>query len=265
MLTFNSLISLLKIIENEKFYQLQIVTLEPHQNILHILKLLKIKFRVCYLSLKRKIEENNKVNVMINDAKYNVLDFYRNISFVLIGGEVVPGLLHFVFLPQKDEIIMYLEKYHGIDNGKLIEEKSNSLDLKKKNSEKNLLSEEDKALNSKDINLLVKKYFKFKTLAQFNSEIKGNKGKLIPSLNFLESVVVLSLYHYKKFTDIVKNVQKIKSDENNSFKILLVLNKLVKYRFVIKRGTSYNLRISTECVYEICKKIGYDIKRNIEL
>lgn len=276
MLSFQCLTPLLKIVQNEKSYKIQLLTVEPHQTILQILKQIGLEYRVMYRSMRNALyhrHTNKHVNVIINDSENDLLLHYGGTSFILIGGRAVHGLLHIVFVFEQDEAREYLRKAHGGEHekDKCTSYCSTKRGKRKQNIKKTTLKNTKQtndgpvAASDDNIDLLVKKYYRFYTLAQLNSQLKLKKEETIPDLSWLEGAVIFSLCYYNKFADIARNVLKMKNDGNDSFKILMALNKLIKYGFAKRRGGCYSLALSSESVYSICNKIGYDVKKEIEI
>ncbi|ELQ76696.1 hypothetical protein THOM_0417 [Trachipleistophora hominis] len=272
MVSFECLTPLLKIVTHEKSYKIQLLTVESHQTILNIFKHIGLVYRVTYRSMKNTfnlVYTNKLINVVINDTENDVFEYDAGACFILIGGCVVHGLLHVVFTFKQDEACEYLREMH-LDEQYYMNEKNNkakTLQGKKKGVLKRNTHpvDEQKTVCNAEIDLLIKKYYKFYTLTQLSSQMKPSKQQIIPDLSWLESALIFSLCYFKKFGDILRNIQKMNNEENNSFKILMALNKLVKYGFVKKRAGSYSLMLSKEGACAICTRIGYDLKKETEI
>lgn len=269
MFMFNSLLPLFEIIKNEKFYQIQLLTTEPYQIVVDIFYRLGFKCRVFFSSLygihdKSKFIVKYKkryINIVLNDDARDMANRDLAESFILIGGEIVPNLTHIIFMASKSETLEYMIETHIV--GGTLEK---SLNVLKKDSNratestKRAVSNDDISSKKAQINLLVKKHFKFYTISQLNEEI-NRKEKTCYCLDNLESTIILTLCSHTRFWDIVENVKKIETTEDNSFRIILCINRLIKYGFIKRIRKNYKLNISEEAVNEICKRIGYNTQQ----
>lgn len=268
MISFDCLSSIQKIIENEKFYKIQILTTEPAFTILNMLKMMEIKVNVFFLSLHQKKDtenvlnknaNNQNINIIINDCHKNVLKFYSHKNFILIGGRIIFSLLHITLKITEEDSFKYLSE--------ILSNNQNDLICSTNNNDEFIASKQDMPINKyySKIRLHIKKYHKIYSLYQLKRMLEGKIKFTKTSLTFIESVVILSVINHHKFSEIQKNVLKITDKINNSFDILLILNKLIRYNFIIKTGNNYFLHISKDYAYEICKKIGFDIKKEQEI
>ncbi|KRH93790.1 hypothetical protein M153_571000278 [Pseudoloma neurophilia] len=256
-----------KIISNESLYKIQLISLEPAQTILQLFRLAEIEFETHYLSLKNDLNQNRStVSLLINDLNKNVSnlleDRYKNESFILISKVPVPFLLYVPLQINENDTLLYLRSY--------VDQRNEYFDSH--NIEKNILvlEQSKNTPTEADLKLHLKKYFKNYPLYLLVKMLFIEQEQPIP-LNTKECFVMMAVSDNKNFDQIVKAVKKSMLPENtsdielNDFEILMVLNKLIRYKFLKRKGKSYVLNVTRTYLNLICHKIGFDIQKKREI
>lgn len=230
----NGMENILKLMKNEKNFKLQILSIESYKTFIEILDLNKIEYTFSYFSDPIISKNINFIyqNQSINDFEFPILG-----KFILFGNSFHFDFIQFCFKLTDEFKENYIKK-------KYINEKfiSSFVHLIPNYN----LHELEIQLNPKESFITYNNYY----------DINYLENNI---LNKLEISLLFIIYNHSKLSDICLNLEILNSKYNNSFEILLTINKLIEHSFIKSNNNKYYISISKEFLFKLCKEIGYNL------
>lgn len=218
---FQSLSVLKQIIENEKRFRIQIISLEPIDLFLEFLDSASVEYRLQNISKP----SNSSINIQIEkeDVKASRIILYNN--------RRESDYIQIVFKLTMEEKKRYLE--------------SQVPDRKKLS----LLLDTYPYKNTDELKKLAVDY-------TFNiSEIMKS------SFDYLESVILLCMIRNTKLMDIISNIKQVDPNLHNVFMIRNKLTSLTERKVVVCNRDNYKINISFESLKKILARIDFDLNK----
>lgn len=215
---YKSLAPLFDILNSEKSYKIQIISIEPFSILTELFNYKRISYHVVFSSML-EASERNKLNIVIQDSEISVPESGK---YILYSNKRNPAFIQLVFRVSLEEKIRYFN-HRGSSPKKAVTAHGGT-----------------------------------KNIVEIQNIIDGkNIGTLLPHVTYLETIVMLCA-RKGDFKGVCKKVSQLDGKLKNTFLVWITLNELVNRKFITKHGERFRLNISKDSLDAICKKSGLD-------